>query len=176
MRPSTAGRRYAEAAFEVAREDGDTRRWLSDLEVAAEALSDPRVEPFFRDPDEPRERKLQALADMFPNFPPHVLNLLRTLASRDRLSLLRPIVREFRELDRRARGVLEAHVTVARPLSDQERADVARRLEEATGKRVDLEAEVNPAILGGIVVRIGDRLIDASVAGRLERLRHEMAV
>jgi len=67
-------------------------------------------------------------------------------------------------------------VTVARELTDAERADVQRRLAQATGKQIDLTTEIDPSILGGIVIRMGDRLIDASVAGRLERLRQDLAV
>jgi F-type H+-transporting ATPase subunit delta len=107
---------------------------------------------------------------------PHVVNLVRILAARDRIHLLPSILQEFVALDREARGILEARVTVARPIDDREQEEVRRRLEQLTGKTVEIHTDVDSSILGGIVVRMGDRLIDASVAGRLQRLRQEMAV
>lgn len=176
MRPSTTARRYAEAAFAVARRDGDLVGWLQDLQAADEALQDPEVGNFFRDPDVSREDKLATLGKLIREVRPHVLNLLRLLAVRQRLYLLPNVVAEFARLEHEARGIDEAHVTVARAVSAAERQDIVRRLEQLTGKKVEIHVQVDPAILGGIVVRIGDRLIDGSVAGRLVRLRQEMAV
>jgi F-type H+-transporting ATPase subunit delta len=66
-------------------------------------------------------------------------------------------------------------VTVARPISDSEGQDIALRLGQALDKKVDIQVQVDPSILGGIVLRLGDRLIDASVKGRLDRLRAQLA-
>ena len=69
------------------------------------------------------------------------------------------------------KGIVEAIVTSAAPLEEAERAALAERLAALTGQRVEIEERVDPALLGGLQVRIGDRLIDGSVRGRLERLR-----
>jgi F-type H+-transporting ATPase subunit delta len=92
------------------------------------------------------------------------------------MHLLPPILVEFEHLVREARGVLEADVTVARPLTEAERQEILQRLRTLTGKEVQIQVGVDPAILGGVVVRIGDQVIDASVAGRLDRLRQDLAV
>lgn len=176
MIPSSAGRRYAEAAFQVAQSDRAVERWLNDLRIAADGVAGNSATLFFKDPKVTREEKLATLQQLFPSVQPHVMNLLRMLAVRDRLHLMPAIYREFQSLERDARGIVTAEVTVARPFDDGERAEIGRRLAQATGKQVEVRLHVNPSILGGIVVRIGDQLIDASVAGRLERLRHEMAV
>lgn len=176
MRPSTTARRYAEAAFEVARRDNDVQGWLRDLQMAAETVKQPDIAEFFRDPKVSREEKVETVGNTFQSMPPHVVNLVRILAARDRIHLLPAILQEFTALDREAKGILEARVTVARPIDQREQDEVRRRLEQLTGKSVELRTDVDPSILGGIVVRMGDRLIDASVAGRLQRLRQEIAV
>jgi F-type H+-transporting ATPase subunit delta len=104
------------------------------------------------------------------------MNLLRILVSRQRMHLLPNIVREFEALELEARGIAEADVTVARSVGEAEQEVIARRLSEITGKQVHVQVHVDPGILGGIVVRIGDQLIDSSVAGRLQRLRQRLAV
>ena len=71
---------------------------------------------------------------------------------------------------------MEAEVTVARPVTQEEQQDILRRLRTLTGKEVQIQVAVDPNILGGVVVRIGDHVIDASVSGRLDRLRQELAV
>ncbi len=176
MRPSSTARRYAEAAFEIAQEEGATEAWLNDLRTAERLAGDPQLSRYFRDPNIPRETKLQTADQVFAGLRPHVLNLLRLLVTRFRLHLLPNLVHEFETLQRDALGIVDADVTVARSISDAERDAIARRLAEVTGKQVHMATQVDPAILGGIVVRMGDRLIDASVAGRLQRLRQELAV
>jgi F-type H+-transporting ATPase subunit delta len=176
MIPSSTARRYAEAAFDVAREHRDVSGWLQDLEEAAQALAVPQVRSFFRDPNVARVDKLAAVDRAFAGVRAHVRNLLRMLAARDRLHLVPGIIVELTHLDREARGVLEASITVARPISDDEGADIARRIGAATGKTVELSTQVDPGILGGVIIQMGDRLIDASVSGRLERLRQQLAV
>jgi F-type H+-transporting ATPase subunit delta len=175
MRSSTTARRYAEAAFSVASQENDTSLWLRDLQAVADALHDPDISNYFKDPKTTREDKLATINRIFGSSHPHVTNLLRLLATQQRMFLLPAIAREFQQLYRESQGITEAKVTVARPVSDDERNEITRRLEAATGKTVEAHIQVDPSIIGGIVVRIGDRLIDASVAGRLQRLRHEMA-
>lgn len=176
MRPSTTARRYAEAAFQVAQQDGNVADWLRYLEEASDVLREQQIALYFKDPKHGTQQKLEKLDEVFGNYPEHVLNLMRVLIVNQRLGLLPQIAGEFSALDREARGVVDADVTVARPMTDDERAQIEKRLEAVTGKQVELYPHVDPRILGGIVIRIGDRLIDASVAGRLQRLRQELAV
>jgi F-type H+-transporting ATPase subunit delta len=176
MRPSSTALRYSEAAFAVAQEAGTVERWRRDLDTAAQVLGSREAREFFREPRVGREEKLAAIDQLLPSVGGDVRNLLRLLALRDRVSLVSAVRDEFIRLDREARGIVEADVTVAREYGDTERAEIERRLAGATGKRVEVKIHVDPSILGGIVVRVGDRLIDGSVAGRLQRLRHEMAV
>lgn len=176
MRPNATTQRYAQAGYQVARQDGDEDRWVSDLRAASEALQNQGIALYFRDPNIGHAEKLKTVDQIFDGVQPHVLNLLRMLAARNRMHLLPVITQDFEALHREARGIEEAHVTVARELTAQEREGIQRALSQATGKRIELTSDVDPDILGGVVVRIGDRLIDASVAGRLQRLHQNLTI
>ncbi len=176
MRPSSIATRYAQAAFEVAEKDGDVEGWLRELLEANDAVQDREVAEYFKDPSSSMEQQLDTLSRLTNNVRPHVLNLLRALVSRHRLHLLPAVVREFESLNRQARGIEEAYVTVARALTEDEIKGVGEGLSTMTGKTIEVYTQVDPSILGGIVVRIGDRLYDASIVGRLERLRQTIAV
>lgn len=177
MRPSTSARRYAEAAFDVARKDGDTAGWLDDLRIATEAVTEPSAGAFFKDPNASTTEKIQTIRQLVPSVRPRVVNLLMLLVTRHRLGLMPGIRQEFERLEHEAQGVTEANITVARPMSDDEAREIGEQLGRATGGRtVNLHIHVDRSVLGGIIIRIGDQLIDSSVRGRLERLRQEIAV
>lgn len=175
MRPSTTARRYAEAAYQVAHEDGQVEQWLQSLAQVAGAVSRPEVAGYFKDPNVPRDEKLAMTGTIAGDAPEGVRNLLRILAGLGRLHLVPAILQEMRDLHREAQGVREASITVARPLSSAESTEIAERLTQAIGAKVEIHTRVDPEILGGIVVRLGDRLVDASVKGRLDRLRNQLA-
>ena len=106
---------------------------------------------------------------------PPVLNLVQLLLTRGRIDLLPGVAREFARLDDLRLGVVHAAATSAAALSANDRRALTARLEQLTGGRVELVTSVDPSLLGGVVVRLGDRLIDGSVRGRLERLRGQLA-
>jgi F-type H+-transporting ATPase subunit delta len=172
---STA-RRYAEAAFEIADRDGTIDAWLAGLKVAEERLGDPEVERFLINPAVPfltrREVVEKLLGDDVQGAP---RNLVLLLLQRSRVQLLPAVARELRRLHARREGIIEAEVTSAAVLSDPELDAIRQRLIQMTGGRVEISLRIDPEILGGVQVRIGDRLIDGSVRGRLERLRSRLA-
>lgn len=173
---STTARRYAEAAFEIARRDAQVEVWLEQLELVAEALGDPAVIRGLENPRVALVERHAALASILGDrLLPQVSNLLGLVMRRRRLEAVPGIAREFRRLHNHAAGIVEAHATSAAKL-DQGEVDALRaRLETITGGRVELDLRVDPQLLGGIQVRVGDRLIDGSVRGRLERLRGRLA-
>ena len=124
-------------------------------------------------PIEARADALHSVAgkDMLPQM----ANLLGLVLRRRRLDSLPQIAREFKRLYNRRAGVVEATATSALELDQAEIAALTTRLETMTGKKVELATRVDAGILGGIQVRIGDRLYDGSVRGRLERLRAKLA-
>jgi F-type H+-transporting ATPase subunit delta len=103
-----------------------------------------------------------------------VLNLIVLLLRRGRIDQLPRVAQEFARLDDKRQGIVHATVTSAAALSPDEVRALTQRLEQTTGDHVSLEVQVDPSLLGGLVVRIGDRLIDGSVRGRLERLRNRL--
>lgn len=168
---STA-RRYAEAAFEIAQRDGSLPEWLAALEVAEARLTEPDAMRLLANPSVAVTRRVELLDRILGSEVGGApRNLLALLVRRGRFELLPLVAREFRRLHARQEGVVEASVTSAVALDEAARAALQERLTALTGQRVEMRLDVDPSLLGGISVRIGDRLIDGSVRGRLERLR-----
>ncbi|HSW43759.1 MAG TPA: F0F1 ATP synthase subunit delta [Patescibacteria group bacterium] len=182
-RPSTAARRYAEAAFEIARRDGTEDAWLAALEGAARVLESAAVLQLVENPAIPLPQRLHAVravlgavadGDDGAAIRPvgdQLANLVGLLVGRRRASLLPAVATEYRRLLDRQRGVVAALVTSAAPLTAEETEAIVARVATLTGTTVSLRTVIDPALIGGVTVRIGDRLIDASLRGRLERLR-----
>jgi len=174
-RRDTAPRRYAEAAFEVAQRDDEVAAWRRELDAAAAICADPDVVQALGNPAVPLEQRWSAAQKIFGTVVGRpVLNLIGLMLRRGRIDQLPRIAAEFRRLDNARQGIVLAHVTSAAPLTDQETRAVVARMEQFTGGRVELDVSVDPSLLGGLVVRVGDRLIDGSVRGRLERLRNQL--
>jgi len=171
-RPSTAARRYAEAAFEVARRDGTLTRWLDDLRLAADVVTQPDVARAVDSPAIPFATRREILGKLLERrVTPQAYNLVLLLAERGRLSAAPAVAAEYKRLVDRERGVVVATVTSAAPLETAELEAIGARVREMTGARAEIVTVIDPDLIGGVTVRIGDRLIDASVRGRLERLR-----
>jgi F-type H+-transporting ATPase subunit delta len=170
-----AARRYARAILELALENNqDLSVWLTDLEAIAATFDDARVATLLDSPRLSIEEKRGIADSLFPDLKPLQKSLVAMLVERGRTGLVKSIAREFRRLSNEHQGVVEATVRTAIPVSQAELQAIASRLGAMTGKTVLVSAEVDPTILGGIVARIGDRLINASVAGRLEALHAEL--
>jgi F-type H+-transporting ATPase subunit delta len=171
---SLAAKRYAMAAFELAQERGDTDAWLTAIRQIAEFMGDPevmRVLENSRVGQEPKQRLIEAALSDLPPLP---LNLARLLVRKNRTALAVDIGSQFEQLLEQQRGISRARAITAVPLGDAERNALALRLREQTGKEVLLETGVDPELLGGVVVQIGDRLIDASTRARLRALRENL--
>jgi F-type H+-transporting ATPase subunit delta len=174
-RPSTAARRYAESAFEIGTRDGTVDGWRRELDLAAGVLGDPGVARGLNDPTVASDVREQAVAAGFKgSVSGPVLNLLRLLVRRGRIEDVPRIADEFRRLDNIRLGVTPARAVSAAALEPAEVSALIARLEQMTGGRIELEQDVDPSLLGGLVVQVGDRLIDGSVRGRLERLRNQL--
>lgn len=175
-RTTTATRRYAEAAFEIASRDGTLDEWAAGLQLAASLVGDERVVAIVDSPARPYRDRLAVLDKLLQGrVPDGVVRLAGLLAERTRVERLPGVAAEYRRLLDRARGIVEAHVTSAAPLTADETVAVRAWVERTTGARVNLSATVDEALIGGLTVRVGDTLMDASVRGRLERLRTQLA-
>jgi F-type H+-transporting ATPase subunit delta len=171
-------RRYATAAFTVAGRTGEYDTWLQTLGELARVLQMPSARTVFLSPAVPATQKAAALDRILPNAAPMVRNFVHILVERDRLDEVPGIVDALRELINVQRGIVTADVTTAVPLdADMERL-VAQRLATHLGREPDkviIRSRVDPSIIGGVVARIGDQVIDDSVRGRIERLRRTLA-
>ena len=170
----SAPRRYAEAAFQLATRDGSIETWRRELEQAA-AATDGQLMDVLANPALPLDERLEAANRVFANLGQPVRNIIFLLVRRHRIEQLPRVVAEFIRLDERRQGIVHANATSAAPLTDLEVKALTARLEQMTGGRIALETDVDASLLGGLIVRVGDRLIDGSVRGRLERLRNQLA-
>ena len=171
---SLAAKRYALAAFELSQERGETDVWLKAVRDIAEFMGDPEVRRVLENSRAGQEPKMRLVAAALADLPALPLNLARLLVRKDRTALAPEIASQFQQLLEEQRGISRARAITAVPLGDAEREALARRLKDQTGKEVVLDTEVNPSLLGGIVVQIGDRLIDASTRARLRALRETL--
>jgi F-type H+-transporting ATPase subunit delta len=172
----TTARRYAEAAFEIAERDDSMAAWLAAFDAAEARLGAPEVARLLASPAIPaanREALLdKLLGDAVTGAP---RNLLTLLVRRGRSELLPSVSAEFRRLYRRREGIVEAVVTSAAPLDAAEVSALEQHLADTAGARIELSQRVDASLIGGLQVRLGDRLIDGSVRGRLERLRARLS-
>jgi F-type H+-transporting ATPase subunit delta len=199
---SSAAKRYAEAAAGLARQDGSWDTWRQDLHTLSQALQDGRLLQALQNERVPAERKRQVVDSLFQGrVSPGARNLLLLLLRRRRLELLGDVGSWFDELADRARGVRRVTVTTAAALTESQRERLLRRLAGASGPpardggpapaggreaeggessrlagrgAVELTEEVDPAIVGGLVVRQGDIIQDYSIKARLEALRERL--
>lgn len=174
MRRDGVAKRYAAAVFELAREQGDFDEWASELDTLATVLSNPEVEAVLANTRVRSQEKDALLRHLLAGLRPAAINLARLLVANRRVSYAPAIRDAYRAKLDEQRGIVHARVTTAVPLSEQEKERLADRLAEITGGRVELEAAVDPAILGGLIVRIGDRLIDGSTRAKLLALRRRL--
>jgi F-type H+-transporting ATPase subunit delta len=176
MRDATIARNYAEALLELARRAGDLQAWGQAVDDVAEAMrSDRTLRLFLESPRVSAAEKNRILGRAFEGQLPHVfVRFLQALVSHRRQMLLPEIAIEFHDLVDQVEGRLHANVTVASEPADSERRAISSELSRAYGKEVVPHFTVNPAILGGVVVRVGDTVLDGSVRRRLASLRARM--
>jgi F-type H+-transporting ATPase subunit delta len=175
MRIEVAAKRYAQAAFDIARERDELDRWVEDIRAIVDLAAQPGVVEFLASSRVPFEVKERLLRSGLADVSPLALNLARLLVQKGRIALAGQVRDEYQRLLDEHRGMAQGVVLTAVPLSEEEERAVAQRLGELTGKEIVLERQVDPEILGGLVARVGDRLIDGSTRTRLLALRRQLA-
>ena len=176
MRDTTIARNYAEALLELARRADDPAGWGKLIrDVANGVLQDLTVRHFLESPKISEAQKnevfFQALGDRVPR---HFLRFLQTLVRKRRQMLIPHISSEYDKLLDIHEGRVHANVTVSREMTSDDESRIAEQLSRVVGKTVVPHLNVNPAILGGVVVRIGDTVMDGSVRRKLGRLRNQI--
>ncbi len=168
---SGAAKRYAQAVLSLARDHKSLDAWQADLGTLNALMADPKAGQFFASPRISLREKLQLLDSALLNAQPEARNLARLLAERNRLGVVADVYRLYNDARLAEQGIAVADVTTADELTKPEQAVVAEQLKRLVGKEIELRMKTDPAIIGGIVARVGDQLIDGSVVTRLRRLR-----
>ncbi|MCL2474798.1 MAG: F0F1 ATP synthase subunit delta [Chloroflexi bacterium] len=167
--------RYAQAAFALANEKQQTDKWLNDLAVLKTVMASPQVFVFFSDPRIPLKDKKELLKKNLPDFISEDLNFAYLLASKNLLSLAGPIYDEFEAMYNEQGGLATAEVTTAVELSEAEKQKVIDDLSRMFGKTINIITKVDPNILGGLVARVGDKLIDGSLRSKIDSMRRKLS-
>ena len=166
--------RYAQAAFYIAREKGRLDKWRRDLDMVARLAEDGEVLAFLENPKIHYDDKVKLLTGQLGDLDPLALNLIYLLIAKGRIGMIGEIVREYQQLLNSHRGIEQAEVTTAVPLSDEDAARLKIRLGEIVGKEIVLKTRVNPGLISGMVARVGDKLIDGSTRSKLNTLKREL--
>jgi F-type H+-transporting ATPase subunit delta len=168
---------YAEALLNAADKQGQANEIVEELDSLVRDLfkADPELEAFLSSIAIGRDRKNQVIEKVFENrASPVLVDFLKVLNQHQRLDLLRPILAAAKELQDQRANRLRVEVRSAVPLADDQANRLKQQLREALQKEPILQTEVDPELLGGVVVRVGDWLYDASVRARLESIRNQL--
>jgi ATP synthase F1 delta subunit len=169
------GQVYARALFESAMESGQLDEIQEQLGIWADALGGNKdLQTFFFSPRFSSAEKKDAVRRIIDGGNERFLNFLELLAERHRLPATFRIRRSFDELWREEHKLLPVEVTSAVELDDGLVRSIGERIEERTGRRIELTSRIDPDIIGGLVLRVGNKVLDASVQGRLQRLRKQI--
>ena len=172
---AVAHRTYARALFESAKEQGRLARAHEDLADFVAALDEvPELAALLENPEVDRAAKAGVLEELLAGGDELVRNFLLLLVEKGRIGQLREIARELDSLVAAEERRLEVELTTAVELSDAEAGEIVAQIERAAGRKVEAARRVDPDLIGGLVLQIGSRRVDASVRGRLERLRRDL--
>jgi ATP synthase F1 delta subunit len=173
---SEAARVYAEALFDVAREKGKLDSIREQLAQFADALdSDRELQVFFFSPYFSSAEKSEGLGRALSGAEPELVNFLELLIEKHRMPAAFRIRREFEEMWKRENRRIDVTVTSAVELDPEVVGKIGEEIERQTGRKVELASRVDDEILGGIVLQVGNMVLDASIRSRLEKLRKSVA-
>lgn len=175
MLKGAIARRYAEAMFQIALKQNTVDRTLEDVKNITQVFTNRKLAYLLREPKVPTQRKEKALREAFTTrVLPTSLNLALLIVQRELVDTMPNIAKELETLVLDYRNEATAEVTTAAPLDRAQSDLVKQSLEHSTGKSILMTTRVDPSILGGIIARVGDQLIDGSVRYRLQALEREL--
>ena len=168
-------RRYAKAVFEIALETDELERWQSDLAKIAGLGEDAAYIALLESPKFHFDDKAKLLCERLSDINPLALNLVYLLVTKGRPSMVGEIADEYQRLLDNYRGIEQAEVTTAIPLDEGDKLRLEERLSAVVGKKVVLKPEVNTGLIGGVIARVGGKLMDGSTSSKLAALKRELA-
>ncbi len=172
---TAAARRYARAVFELAQESGQVSEWSARLARVRDLLANEGVRAVLTNPTIATERRMELISSAPDELDPESTNLAKLLIESNRVEDVVEVADEYQRLADAAAGRVRATVTTAVELGPKDRDRVAAELSKRLAGEVELEVVVDPAILGGLKLQYGDRLVDATIATRLQQLRRRLA-
>lgn len=175
MLKGAVAKRYAQALFEVGKEKELLDQFQTDLDDVSKVLTHAALAKAMDNPKISFSAKRDLVRRFLGDRNPYFASFVDLLISKERAPFIEQIRDSYQRLLNAERGVEIAEVTTAVPLAENDQERMAQRLSEITGKRVILKMKVDPAILGGLVARIGDRVLDGSVISKLKALRAELS-
>jgi len=170
----TSGKRYAQAAFKLALDNGESESWQASLRRIADMSTDEKLVALLENPKLPFEAKKALLAERLGKMNPLALNLGCLLVQKRGLSIAGDLLLQYDRLLDTHYGVEHVEVITALPLGDEDRERISGQFGKITGSKVAIDAQVDPSIIGGIKAKIGDTLIDGSIRNRMEALRKSL--
>jgi F-type H+-transporting ATPase subunit delta len=177
MTNSTYARRYSQAAFKIALEEKELNRWQSDLRKIASLVKDEALFKLLENPEVPFDNKAKVLSERLGDINPEALKMVSMLVTKGRLGIIDNIADEYQRLLDNYHGIEGAEVaevTTAIPIDDEDKLRLAQRLTSLVGKPVVLKPKVDSSLIGGIIIRVGDKLIDGSIRSKLQTLKREL--
>lgn len=172
----TIARPYAEAAFKLALEDSDLQRWSEMLSLLEMVATDEGVKQVIGDPNvDGRALEGLILGGLGERLDGHGRNLVQLLIENGRLDLVSQIREQYEALRRNHEGVLEARIISAMPLDGAQVDGLRGALEKKYSRKVNTQIEVDPHLIGGVRIVVGDKVIDATVRGRLDAMAAALA-
>ena len=175
MPTTTSVKRYAQAVFEIALESNKLKEWQSDLDKIAELTQNIEFTSLIENPKLPFDRKSKLAREILGKMNPMALNLVYLLIAKGKLRNAIELADEYKRMLNDHYGIKTAQVTTAIALDTTEREKLNSHLAKIIGKKVDMNIDVNPDILGGFIARIDDSLIDGSIRNKLEALKKSLA-
>ena len=168
---ATIARPYAEALYQVAKKH-DVKAWGQTLDALALVAQDADLRSFADNPKVTAEQVYAVVtAASKQTLAPELQNFLRTVIDNGRLSALPAVVDQFHVLANAAAGVADAQIFSAYPIEPAQLADVVATLEKRFGRKLEAHVQLEPALIGGIRVVVGDEVLDTSVKARLDRMK-----
>lgn len=174
-RASILARRYAEAYFALAQDASDIAGWREQLAGVAETLGDPAVAEALANPKTSLSERVRLGLQLLDGASPPARNLARLLIERRRVVIVREILSHYDALSDKASGVVRVEVTTAVPADDALQQRIRDSLSKQLGSDVQTTVRTDPSIVGGLVIRIGDRVIDDSLRTHLQQLQAALA-
>jgi F-type H+-transporting ATPase subunit delta len=177
MTVNAYARRYSQAIFRMALQEKDLNRWQSDLRRVTALMKDSALFSLVTNPKITWKEKNKTLTQRLGDVNPLAIKLVQLLDAKGKLATLDDITEEYQAMVDNYRGIEGteiAEVTTAVPLDEAYQLKVAQRLTDIIGKPVLLRPKVDPAIIGGIIIRVGDKLIDGSIRSKLAALRKDL--